>query len=154
MSKGASCREAPLLERQCPTPCCYFLPLGSWNHMLCSLERQKYTDKIFQGHLRVFHSLHTLFNAFLGLKLLDFQVIRIPLSYSLLYQVMNLQLKQGLVLLVTVTLYVPFDHPFMCLSNSGLQEALRQSRLWKGLQCVAGVAQGDRYPFIHTFITL
>lgn len=104
----------------------------------------------FQGHLRVFHSLHTLFNAFLGLKLLDFQVIRIPQSYSLRIRSMNLQLRQGLVLLVTVTLYVPFDHPFMCLSNSGLQEALRQSRLWKGLQCVAGVAQRDRFPYTYT----
>lgn len=103
-----------------------------------------------QGHLRVFHSLHTLFNAFLGLKLLDFQV-RATVSCI---KSMNLQQRQGLVLLVTVTLYVPFDHPFMCLSNSGLQEALRQSRLWKGLQCVAGVAQIDRYPFKHTFITL
>lgn len=44
----------------------------------------------FQGHLRVFHSLHTLFNAFLGLKLLDFQVIRIPQSYSLRIRSMNL----------------------------------------------------------------
>lgn len=104
----------------------------------------------FQGHLRVFHSLHTLFNAFLGLKLLDFQVIRIPRSYSLRIRSINLQLRQGLVLLVTVTLYVSFDHPFMCLSNSGLQEALRQSRLWKGLQCVAGVAQRDRYPYTYT----
>lgn len=106
----------------------------------------------FQGHLRVFHFTHFLM-LFLGWNYLTFRLFASLRATVSCIRSMNLQLRQGLVL-VTVTLYVPFDHPFMCLSNSGLQEALRQSRLLKGLQCVAGVAQRDRYPFIHTFITL